>query len=81
MIEVFPKAEHINVQENGNWSLNALRGPHVHLHLYGRSRDSKQQILGEALSFPKRGSKFYFEPLNQEEEKQIRKYLKANMVL
>lgn len=41
-----------NFQENGNWSLNQPEHI-VHLHVYGRRRDSQDQPFGEALLFPK----------------------------
>lgn len=43
-----------NLQENGNWGLSRPSGPHMHLHVYGRRRDSVRQPYGEALVLPKR---------------------------
>ncbi|MCA1790514.1 MAG: hypothetical protein LC667_11855 [Thioalkalivibrio sp.] len=43
-----------NFQENGNWTVNEEAVRHLHLHIYGRSRDSARQPFGEALRFPER---------------------------
>lgn len=51
-------ADHVNIQRNGNWFFlekpNAKKGtaPHLHVHIYGRSKKSKRQPWGEALKFP-----------------------------
>lgn len=51
-------ADHVNIQRNGNWfflehpGVPKGGGPHLHVHIYGRSRKSKQQPWGEALQFP-----------------------------
>ncbi|MCB0343603.1 MAG: hypothetical protein KDD66_00725 [Bdellovibrionales bacterium] len=59
--------ERINFQDNGNWAIGEGRKPTMHLHLYGRSRNSVHQTHGEALLFPKRETKFWktLEPLNE----------------
>lgn len=41
-----------NFQENGNWGMS-----HVHLHVYGRSRQAIDQPFGEALRFPLRAAR------------------------
>ena len=43
-----------NFQENGNWAADNLQKCHMHLHVYGRSADSKNQKFGEALRLPLR---------------------------
>lgn len=49
----------INYQINGNWSaLNNIRDP-VHMHLYGRSKQSEKQPYGSALFLPDSESGFY----------------------
>ena len=45
-------ADWFNFQENGNWALDSAGSPHMHLHVYGRRRDSDAQPFGEALRFP-----------------------------
>lgn len=45
------EADWQNYQENGNWSLARGESPHMHLHVYGRSRASRTQPFGHALSF------------------------------
>ena len=42
----------INYQENGNWAYLRNETPIFHLHIYGRAKDSKEQIFGEALNLP-----------------------------
>ena len=69
--------EKINYQDNGNWSF--LRGtkPIFHIHLYGRTRDSKVQKWGEALKFPNPNDPFYdnFKPFNKEDVDEIKKQI------
>jgi diadenosine tetraphosphate (Ap4A) HIT family hydrolase len=43
-----------NYQENGNWSVDRPERQHMHVHVYGRSRDAVDQPYGEALRFPLR---------------------------
>lgn len=51
-------ADHVNIQRNGNWyflehpDAPKGNGPHLHVHIYGRSKKSKHQPWGEALNFP-----------------------------
>lgn len=62
MLDVLP-ADHVNIQRNGNWFFlehprtQKGKGPHLHVHIYGRSKKSKRQPWGEALKFqnPKTG--------------------------
>lgn len=51
----------INYQENGNWAFRKQKPykPFFHLHLYGRTEDSKTQEWGEALNFPDPDTGFY----------------------
>lgn len=51
LAEVFA-ADWQNFQENGNWNVSSPGGPHMHLHIYGRRRQSRAQPFGESLSFP-----------------------------
>lgn len=44
-------ADWCNFQENGNWSLDSGTPQHMHMHVYGRRRDSAKQPFGEALRF------------------------------
>lgn len=73
----------INYQENGNWSVFAPKGPHLHVHLYGRAISAKTQKYGEALYFPKPETGFYDQnkPLTQEDisgiKKEIERLLQA----
>lgn len=69
--------ERINFQDNGNWAIGTERGPRLHLHLYGRARNSVHQIHGEALRFPHKHSRFWegLEPLNEGDCLLIRDHL------
>ena len=51
----------INYQENGNWAFRngGSYAPFFHLHIYGRTVDSKTQVWGEALYFPDPDTGFY----------------------
>ena len=68
----------INYQENKNWSVDKPEGPHLHLHLYGRARDSKKQKHGQALVFPSKGSAYYKgnRPLNKKDEQLLKQEIK-----
>ncbi len=69
--------ERINYQENGNWAYQDGVKPTFHIHLYGRTRSSKTQVFGEALTFPNKYSGFYegFESFNQEDINEIQKQI------
>lgn len=41
-----------NFQENGNWTVDDPIKCHMHLHVYGRAINSKNQPFGEALRLP-----------------------------
>ena len=62
--------ERINYQENGNWAYIEGTKPVFHIHLYGRTRNSKIQ--------PK-DTGFYdtFEPFNEEDIQEIQKQIQA----
>ncbi len=49
----------VNYQENGNWAFLKDEAPYFHLHLYGRTTDSRHQKFGEALYFPDPSSSYY----------------------
>ena len=70
--------ERINFQDNGNWAVGTKKKQHAHLHLYGRSKNSKHQKRGEALYFPDKKTKFWkkLEPLNADDIKEILKQIK-----
>ncbi|MBI4147977.1 hypothetical protein HY490_01675 [Candidatus Woesearchaeota archaeon] len=69
--------ERINFQDNGNWGLDSKEGPHFHLHLYGRAKNSLEQKRGEALRFPDKATKFWekLDPLNQGDVNEILKQM------
>ncbi len=75
--------ERINFQDNGNWSIGTKHKNEVHLHLFGRAKNSKHQKRGESIRFPSKKTKFWkkLEPLNAGDIqlilKEINKLLKS----
>ena len=69
--------ERINYQENGNWAYQDGLKPTFHIHLYGRVKNSKTQVFGEALNFPNKATGFYenFEALNEKDIAEIKKQI------
>ncbi len=69
--------EKINYQENGNWAYLKGKNPIFHIHLYGRTMNSKTQTWGEALVFPNKDTGFYdeFESFNADDIKEIKKQI------
>lgn len=70
--------ERLNYQINGNWSDSCCDDAcPLHLHIYGRVRNSVSQTFGQALFFPDRSTGFYnnFQPLRNEEITSIRRYI------
>ncbi|HEX8744433.1 MAG TPA: hypothetical protein VF712_14990 [Thermoleophilaceae bacterium] len=63
----------INYQENGNWGAED-GDPPMHLHLYGRARDSVRQPFGQALRLPDPDDDYYdgLEPFRADELEAIR---------
>ena len=70
--------ERVNYQDNGNWAFLKNKKPHFHIHLYGRTRNSKVQPFGESLFFPNPETDFYdnFEPFNEEDILEIKNEIK-----
>jgi len=67
----------VNYQDMGNWAFKKSNNPYFHLHIYGRSQDAKFQPYKEAVQLPDRSTGFYeaFEPLNEEDIKEIKKQI------
>lgn len=63
----------INYQENGNWAYKSDKKPVFHIHLYGRTENSKTQKWPEALVLPAKETGFYngFERLNEQDTEEI----------
>ena len=62
----------INYQENGNWN------PHLHIHLYCRSKNARMQKYGDPI-IP--GHKKQYKSLNKEDVKRIRKEIEKLLKL
>ncbi len=71
------KIERINYQENGNWAYKKRMNTEFHIHLYGRTKDSKTQTWGETLVFPNKSTGFYdnFERFNNEDIEDIKRQI------
>jgi len=65
----------INYQDMGNWAFKTDDKPYLHTHIFGRAKNSVKQPFPESVYLPDRSSGFYdgFEPLNQEDIKEIKK--------
>lgn len=70
--------ERINYQENGNWAFLNNTKPVFHIHLYGRTKESKTQKWGQALYFPDPKDSFYdnIVPFTDEDIEEIQKQIK-----
>ena len=69
----------INYQINGNWSVNKQQRDPIHLHVYGRSLNSKYQKYGQALVLPDPCSGFYdgFKTIKDDEADAIAHFLQC----
>ncbi|MBU1974971.1 MAG: HIT domain-containing protein [Nanoarchaeota archaeon] len=65
----------INYEDLGNWAAKKNEKPDLHIHIFGRAKGAKYQPWPEAVQLPDRGTGFYdkFEPLNEKDNKEIRK--------
>ena len=78
LISLLLNIDWYNFQENGNWTVDDAQRCHMHLHVYGRDRQSVKQPFGEALSFPTRKENSNSELVEYSESQvnQLRKYAK-----
>jgi len=51
--------ERVNYQDNGNWSYLLGKEPKMHIHIYGRAKNSIKQTWGQGTYFPDPHSVFY----------------------
>lgn len=67
----------INYHDMGNWAVKKNIKPYFHMNVYGRAENAKTQVWPEAVYLPDRSTGFYdnFEPLNDEDIKEIRKQI------
>ena len=67
----------INYEDLGNWAFKTGAKPHLHIHIFGRSKNAVKQIFPEAVYLPARETGFYdgFEPLNEDDIKEIQKQI------
>lgn len=71
------KVVKINYQDMGNWAFKTGEKPFLHVHVFGRTFDAKDQVFPESVYLPARESGFYdkFEPLNKEDILEIQKQI------
>lgn len=64
----------INYQDMGNWAAKDNTKPFLHVHIFGRAFNAIKQPWPESMYLPDRKTGFYegFEPLNEEDIKQIK---------
>lgn len=67
----------INYQDMGNWAYKLGKKPYLHYHVFGRASNAVKQPWPESMYLPDRGTGFYegFEPLNEEDIKEIQKQI------
>lgn len=69
----------INYQDMGNWAAKDNTQPFLHVHVFGRASNAIKQPWPESMYLPDRKTGFYegFEPLNEEDIKQIKEEMTA----
>lgn len=71
------KVVKINYQDMGNWAFKTGEKPFLHVHVFGRTFEAKDQVFPESIYLPARESGFYdkFEPLNNEDVLEVQKQI------
>ena len=67
--------ERMNYEDLGNWGLDDLGGPKMHLHLFGRAKEQVHQIRGQHMFLYPKGHKIYqghLKPLDDEDVLKLR---------
>ncbi len=69
----------INYQDMGNWAYKRGEKPFLHIHVFGRAKNSIKQPFPESVYLPDRSTGFYdgFEPLDDEDVMEIRKQIQV----
>ncbi len=64
----------VNYHDMGNWAYKRNEKPYLHIQVFGRAKDAKDQIFPEAVYLPDRSSGFYdgFAPLDEDDIKEIK---------
>ena len=67
----------INYQDMGNWAYKKNELPYLHIHVFGRAKNSLKQPFPESVYLPDRKTGFYdnFESLNDEDITEIQKQI------
>lgn len=70
-----------NNQDNGNWAVFNNLPKSLHVHIYGRAKNSKKQVFGEALYCPNPNSRFYDsnQPLTPQNIEDIKNHIINNI--
>jgi len=73
--------ECINYQDNGNWSYLLGKEPKMHIHIYGRAKNSIKQTWGQGTYFPDPNSGFYdnHKPLTDQDIAEIRNIILSKL--
>ena len=71
-----------NNMDNGNWAVFANKPKTMHIHIYGRAKNSVKQTFGQALYFPDPNSGFYdnHTPLNEQDIQSIKCLIEKNYI-
>lgn len=69
----------INYQDMGNWAFKTNDKPFLHVHIFGRAKNSTKQPFPESVYLPDRSSGFYddFKPLNSEDIELIKEEIES----
>lgn len=67
----------INYQDMGNWAFKRNASPHFHLHIFGRSKNSKNQPYIESVKLPDKSTGFYngLAPLEERDILEIKEHI------
>ena len=69
-----------NNQDNGNWAIAKNLPKNLHIHIYGRAKNSIKQVFGQAIYASDPNSTFYDnnQPLDADDIAKIKKSLEIN---
>ena len=68
-----------NNQDNGNWAVHKNLPKSLHIHIYGRAKNSIKQVFGQAIYAPDPHSTFYDnnQPLSDQDIEKIKQILET----
>jgi diadenosine tetraphosphate (Ap4A) HIT family hydrolase len=71
--------ERMNYEDLGNWGIDELGGPKMHLHFFGRAKKQMHQIRGHHMFLYPKGHEIYrghLKPFNEDEVDKLRQKIK-----